>query len=79
MTSQCESAKGQIPRGSSLKKILRTKKDSKNSLNFLEDLKSVYIIWEWTTPRIQCLNPFLFIKSSYTQRNSKKSEKSEKV
>ena len=46
---------------------------------FFEDFKFVHLIWEFTTPRIQCLNPFLFIKFSYTQKNSKKSgKKSEK-
>ena len=45
---------------------------------FFKDLKSVYIIWEWTTPRFQRLNPFLFIKSSYTQKNPEKIQKNPK-
>ena len=45
----------------------------KKSKDFFEDEKSVNIIWEWTTPRIQCLHPFSFIESS-----KKKFEKSEK-
>ena len=46
----------------------------KKSKDFFEDEKSVNIIWEWTTPRIQCLHPFSFIESS-----KKKFEKSEKI
>ena len=54
-------------------------KNPKKIQGFFEDLKSVHLIWEWTTPRIQWLNPFLFIKSSYTQKNQEKnSKKSEK-
>ena len=54
------------------KKILvHPKKIWKKSKNFFEDLKSAHIVWEWTTPRFQCSNPFLFIKSSYTQKNEK--------
>ena len=39
-------------------------KKSKKPRDFFEDSNSVHLIWEWTTPRIQWLNPFLFIKSS---------------
>ena len=56
----------------------KIRKKSKKSKDFFEDLKSVYLIWEWTTTRFQCLNPFLFINSSYTQKNPKKSEKNRK-
>ena len=59
------------------------KKNPKKSEDFFEDIKSVYLIWEWTTPRIQCLNPFLIIKYSYGKKNPKKSgkesEKSKKI
>ena len=48
----------------------------KKSKDFFEDEKSVNIIWEWTTPRIQCLHPFSFIESS--KKNSKNPKKSEK-
>ena len=73
----------QLSRGCSLKKIPRTppkksKKKSQKSKDFFEDLKSIQLIWEWTTPRIQCKNPFLFIKSSYTKRIFLKIRKSEK-
>ena len=51
---------------------------SEKSKDFFEDLKSVNLIWGWTTPRIKCLNPFSFIKSWYTKKNFEKSEKSEK-
>ena len=54
------------------------KEKSKKILGFFEDLKSVFLIWEWTTPRIQRLNPILFTKSSYTKKNFEKSEKSPK-
>ena len=39
----------------------KIRKKFKKFMDFFEDLKSVHLIWEWTTPRIQCLNPFLFI------------------
>ena len=66
-----------LPRGSSLKKILvhppkNPKKKSKKSKDFFEDLKFVYLISERTTPRIQCLTHFLFIKSSYTKKKPEK-------
>ena len=48
---------------------------SKKSKDFFEDLKSVHHIWEWTTPRIQCLNPFLIVKSSYTKKKISKNPK----
>ena len=73
-----------LSRGYSLKKIFvhspppPKKKKSKKSKDFFEDLKSVHLIWEWTTPRIHCLNPFLFIKSSYTKKKFEKSWKSKK-
>ena len=35
-------------------------------------------MWERTTPRIQCLNPFLFINSSYTEKKFEKFEKFKK-
>ena len=44
----------------------------KKSKGFFWGSKIPYLIWEWTTPRFQCLNPFLFIKSSYTQIKSGK-------
>ena len=47
----------------------------KNLRIFLENLKSVHLIWEWTTPRYQRLNSVLFIKSSFTKRKRKNSEK----
>ena len=62
-------------------KIRKNRKNPKNLKksnkfkDFFEDLKSVQLIWELTTPRFQYLNYFLFIKSSYT----KKSEKIEKI
>ena len=82
------------PRDCSLRKILvhpqkkseKSEIKSRKSKDFLQELKTVYLIWEWTTPRIQCLNTFLFLKSSYTkknfeksEKNPKKSEKSEKI
>ena len=60
------------------KKIRKIRKKSKRYKNFFEDLKSVQLIWECTTPRFQCLNPFLFIKSSYTQENPEKNPKKSK-
>ena len=70
-----------LARGCSLKK--KSQKNPKffffKSKDFFEDLKSVHLTWKWTTHRIQCLNIFLFIKSSFTQNKSrKKSKKSEK-
>ena len=66
----------QLARGCSLKKILvHPPKKSKKIQWFFDDLKSVYLIWEWTTPRFQCLNPLLFIKSAYTQKNPEKNLK----
>ena len=55
------------------------KQNPKKFKDFFEDLKSVHLIWERTTPRIQCLKPFLFIKSSYTKKDFEKSEKSKKI
>ena len=58
------------------------RKTPKNSKDFFEDLKSVHLIWEQTTPRLQCLNRF-FIHNPRTPKNSgknpKKSKKSEKI
>ena len=45
---------GLKPRGCSLKKIRKIRKKSKKSKIFFEDLKSVNLIWEGTTFRIQC-------------------------
>ena len=74
----------------STKSSYTSQKNSKNPRKiktfqgFFQGFK-IHLIWEWTTPWFQCLNPFLFIKSSYTQRirkkirkNPKKSEKSKK-
>ena len=45
---------------------------------FFEELKSAHLILEWTTARFQCLNPFLCIKSSYSQKNPEKNSKKSK-
>ena len=59
-----------LPRGCSLKKILvhsqKKSEKSEKSKDFFEDLKFVLI---------QCLNPFSFIKSSYTKNKIRKIQK----
>ena len=66
----------------SLKKILvhpkNIPKKSKNSKDFFEDLKSVYLIWEWTSNSVfksffYLLNPRSPKKNH--EKNQKKSEK----
>ena len=65
-------------------KIRKNLKKSNKCKDFFRWFKIRTLYLEWKNPRFQCLNPFLFIKSSYTQKksknpkNSKKSEKSEK-
>ena len=45
----------------STKSSYTPQKNLKNPrIYFFEDFKSVHLIWEWTIPRFQCLNPFLF-------------------
>ena len=58
------------------KKIRKIRKKSEKTQGFfVEDLTSVHLIWEWTTPRFKCLNPFLFITSTYTQKKNRKKSK----
>ena len=60
------------------KKIRKIRNKLKKSKDFCEDLKSAHLIWEWTTLRIQCLNPFLFIKSSKTTKKFRQIRKNPK-
>ena len=60
------------------KKNSKYRKKSKKSQDFFEDFKSVHLIWEWTTPRIQYLNPFS-LNPPKPKKNFEKSEKSEKI
>ena len=54
------------------KKIQKIQKNPKNPK------KSVHLIWQCKTPPIQCINPFLFIKSSYAKKNVEKSKNPKK-
>ena len=60
-TGSCEGLVTQKNPRTLPKKIQKKRKNPKKSekyKDFLGDLKSAYLIWDWTTPRIQCLNPF---------------------
>ena len=62
------------------KRVSKNQKITKKSKNFFfEDLKSVQLIWEWTTPRFQYLNPFLIYKNLvHPKKSGNKSEKNPK-
>ena len=58
----------------------KIRKKSKKSKDFFWGFKVVYLIWEWTTINNEIsnsirLNPFLFIKSSYTKKRNRKNPK----
>ena len=57
----------------------KIRKIRKKSKNFFWGFQIFTPYWKWTTPRFQCLNPILFIKSSYTQKNPEKIQKIRKI
>ena len=55
--------------------LFTQKKIRKNSKDFVEDLKSVYLIWRWITHRIHCSNHFFIYKILVHQKKIRKIQK----
>ena len=58
--------------------VVHSKKSSYTPQKKIRKKSMVYFIWECKTPPIQCINPFLFIKSSYAKKNVEKSKNPKK-